>query len=102
MKQSLESSKNQLLSFISTLFIFAGVSACTLIPETDPERGATTITQDLFGDNYTTVKYLDQGWDIADSLWFYTTTQGSNLMPYDFLWHWNNRKSPDFFVLMRT
>ncbi|BAW79561.1 ribonuclease E [Candidatus Nitrosoglobus terrae] len=38
----------------------------------------------LFGDSYKTVKYLDQGWNVSDSLWFYTITQGSDLMPYDF------------------
>nr|WP_240141366.1 di-heme-cytochrome C peroxidase [Nitrosomonas sp. HPC101] len=55
-----------------------------LIPENEPERGAATVQQDQFGDSFTTVKYLEQGWDAADSLWFYTTTQGSDLMPYDF------------------
>ncbi len=30
-------------------------------------------------------EYLDQGWDANASLWFYTTTQGSALLPYDFL-----------------
>ena len=27
--------------------------------------------------------YLDQGWSNADRQWFYTTTQGSQLVPYD-------------------
>lgn len=27
--------------------------------------------------------YLDQGWSNADRQWFYTTTQGSQLIPYD-------------------
>ena len=83
-EQSIVSLYQRFLSFISVLFLLFGISSCTLIPETDPDRGATTVQQDPFGDSYTTVKYLDQGWDITDSLWFYTTTQGSNLMPYDF------------------
>ena len=52
--------------------------------ETDPARGAATVATDSFGDSFKQVKYLDQGWSPADSLWFYTTTQGSDLMPYDF------------------
>lgn len=85
MKQYFVSSEKQLLIFISALIFFIGIlSACTLIPDNDPNRGATTVKQDQFGDSYTTVEYLKQGWEPADSLWFYTTTQGSDLMPYDF------------------
>lgn len=52
--------------------------------DTDPGRGAAIVAQDVFGDHYTKVAYLDQNWKPEDSLWFYTTTQGSNLLPYDF------------------
>ncbi|MDE2388809.1 MAG: ribonuclease E [Betaproteobacteria bacterium] len=57
-----------------------------MIPETEEaqNRYATTVEQDHLGDSYTQIKYLDQGWKPEDSLWFYNTTQGSNLMPYDF------------------
>ncbi|MFW1678186.1 di-heme-cytochrome C peroxidase [Pontibacter sp. JAM-7] len=50
----------------------------------DPDRGAAAVSEGYFGENYSTPIYLNQGWDAADSLWFYTTTQGSNLLPYDF------------------
>ncbi len=50
----------------------------------DPDRGAIPITDGAFGENYQTPIYLDQGWDESDSLWFYNTTQGSNLIPWDF------------------
>ena len=53
--------------------------------DNDPDRGAIAITDGHFGENYATPEYLDQGWDEADSLWFYNTTQGSGLLPYDFL-----------------
>ncbi|WP_167238894.1 c-type cytochrome [Massilia genomosp. 1] len=52
--------------------------------DADPGRGAALVTGDLFGDSFTKVAYLDQNWKPEDSLWFYTTTQGSNLLPYDF------------------
>jgi mono/diheme cytochrome c family protein len=49
------------------------------------QRGAAIINHpNQFGDQYSSVRYLWQGWSPADSLWFYTTTQGSDLMPYDF------------------
>jgi hypothetical protein len=50
----------------------------------DPERGAIAIENGAFGENYSTPIYLDQGWSANDSLWYYNTTQGSALMPYDF------------------
>ena len=50
----------------------------------DPARGAIAIENGAFGENYSTPIYLDQGWDENDSLWYYNTTQGSALMPYDF------------------
>ncbi|MFZ3017406.1 MAG: di-heme-cytochrome C peroxidase [Gallionella sp.] len=52
--------------------------------DNDPDRGAATVTNDLFGDHFDKVVYLNQGWDNKDSLWFYSTTQGSDLIPYDF------------------
>jgi len=48
------------------------------------QRGAATVEQDPFGDQFTTVKYLKQAWKPADSMWFHNTPQGSDLVPYDF------------------
>jgi hypothetical protein len=48
------------------------------------QRGAATVKQDALGDQFSTVKYLQQGWKPGDSMWFYNTTQGSDLLPYDF------------------
>jgi hypothetical protein len=48
------------------------------------QRGAATVTEDRFGDQFSNVRYLWQGWKPADSMWFYNTTQGSDLLPYDF------------------
>ena len=50
----------------------------------DPARGAAAMDKGTFGENYATPVYLDQGWSASDSLWYYNTTQGSALMPYDF------------------
>lgn len=49
------------------------------------QRGAVAIPQrDQFGDQFSSIKYLAQGWKPADSMWFYNITQGSDLLPYDF------------------
>ena len=47
------------------------------------QRGSATVERDLFGDQFTTVKYLKQGWTPSQSMWFYNVTQGSALLPYD-------------------
>lgn len=52
--------------------------------DNDADRGAVAINNGAFGENYSTPKYLQQGWSASDSLWFYNTTQGSGLLPYDF------------------
>ena len=49
------------------------------------QRGAVIVDHpSRFGDQYSSVRYLWQGWSPGDSLWFYTTSQGSDLIPYDF------------------
>jgi hypothetical protein len=53
--------------------------------DNEPDRGARAISGGQFGETYQTPEYLGQGWDATDSLWFYNTTQGSALLPYDFL-----------------
>lgn len=67
------------------------------VAESDPARGAATVKSDIFGDQFTQVKYLEQGWNPGDSLWFYTTTQGSDLMPYDFFLALEQEKSTELF-----
>ncbi|WP_350334723.1 di-heme-cytochrome C peroxidase [Coralliovum pocilloporae] len=62
----------------------------------DADRGAIAMTEpDKLGERFSTPIYLkdhsdrggytaQQGWNNTDSLWFYNTTQGSALLPYDF------------------
>lgn len=52
--------------------------------DNDPDRGAAVVKNDMFGDHYDKTVYLEQNWSNAESLWFYNTTQGSDLIPYDF------------------
>ncbi|MCE3608234.1 di-heme-cytochrome C peroxidase [Massilia sp. P8910] len=83
--------KHWLLAIVLVLLLVVAVPPLALLlfhhqqaSDADPGRGAATVAQDVFGDSFTKVSYLDQNWQPQDSLWFYTTTQGSNLLPYDF------------------
>ncbi|MCJ8312819.1 MAG: di-heme-cytochrome C peroxidase [Pseudomonadales bacterium] len=51
--------------------------------DNDKDRGAMAIADGAFEESYETPTYLDQGWSESQSLWFYNTSQGSDLMPYD-------------------
>lgn len=66
--------------------------------DNDVDRGAIAIESGEFGENYSTPRYLDQGWSAADSLWFYNTTQGSGLLPYDFLMVLKKAGSDELFI----
>ncbi|MEX8503806.1 MAG: di-heme-cytochrome C peroxidase [Leptothrix ochracea] len=73
--------------FVAVGLVFAGgISRVYQFWDDDPDRGALAMPEpDHWGEHFDHVVYLpDQGWSAADSLWFYTTTQGSDLMPYDF------------------
>lgn len=82
---------------VTPLLVVGVISRIYQFWDDDPQRGATTVTQDVFGDRFSTVRYLDQGWKPEESLWFYTTTQGSNLLPYDFFMALEQEGSTDLF-----
>jgi len=76
--------KIKIVFIIIVLLILAAGKSYQQWGDTDSERGAKAITNSLTTENFSTPRYLEQGWSEADSLWFYNTTQGSNLIPYDF------------------
>ncbi|CAK8725583.1 hypothetical protein KKHLCK_17100 [Candidatus Electrothrix laxa] len=95
-------------SLIWLLILTTGslICSCAHSPvDNNPNRGATNIPagQERFGDNYT--KFFPdknsnenwQGWEPKDSMWFYTTTQGSNLLPYDFFMVLEQTNSTNLF-----
>jgi hypothetical protein len=61
------------------------------------DRSAPLAPHDQFGDNATRVVYPDQNWNSAASLWFYNTSQGSNLLPYDIFLYLERHDSPALF-----
>jgi len=72
----------------------------------DADRGAITGVADLFNDRFERIYPNDDVWDDSqawqnwspeDSMWFYTTTQGSDLMPYDFFMVLEQATSQELF-----
>lgn len=71
----------------------------------DPDRGAVMLSESLFGDHYDTVfpskktpEWMSwQGWSADDSMWYYTTTQGSDLLPYDFFMVLEQKEKKELF-----
>ncbi len=82
---------------LSGALILLGVSKTYQSWDDDPDRGAVAIADGAFGESYKIPEYLDQGWDEADSLWFYNTTQGSGLLPYDFFLVLEQKDSDQLF-----
>jgi len=61
------------------------------------ERGGLVFADDPWGDGATTLTYLDQGWNPAESLWFYHADQGSTLMDYEVFTHLEQADSEKLF-----
>ena len=81
---------------IAAIILLSGC-ASSGFRDRDSDRGAAILKEDTLGDSFTTIRYLDQGWSESDSLWFYTTTQGSNLLPYDFFLALEQKDKPESF-----
>ena len=65
-------------AFILLLFCVQPVSA-----QVASSRDAFVATQDPLGEPVTKVVYLEQNWSPEESLLFYFTEQGSQIIPYD-------------------
>lgn len=89
-------------SGFAMVIVLSGIYGCSHPPQTpgtDAGRAAKINQQDSFGDSANRVVYAEQNWSTADSLWFYNTTQGSNLIPYDIFLH---LEVPDSQQLFRS
>ncbi len=73
-----------IIAIAALLFINSQVLKYYAFWDDDPNRGAIAVNEDRFDETYSKPIYLEQGWDASQSLWFYNTTQGSGMMPYDF------------------
>ena len=64
------------------LFLAAALTAGALADD-DPARNAYVPANDPLGEAATKVVYLSQNWSPSQSLQFYFTSQGSQIIPYD-------------------
>lgn len=71
-------------AIVASMFIGLAIGKIYQRMDNREDRGAVPVADGYFGEDYPVPVYLDQGWDEADSLWYYNTTQGSALLPYDF------------------
>lgn len=85
------------LAIASAMLITLSIGKLYQNWDNDPNRGAIAMPSGALGESYTTPRYLEQGWDNADSLWFYNTTQGSNLLPYDLFMALEQSDSTELF-----
>lgn len=79
--------RNGFIAILVLVAVWAAIGAISRgieFRDDDPQRGAVVTNTDPFDRAVEKTVYLDQGWDAADSLWFYNTSQGSTLLPYDF------------------
>jgi len=92
-------SKRIKIALAVILFLLLGVLSSYKIPDIlAPEnRGAKVTEADYFGDSIQSVVYLEQNWEPADSVWFYNTSQGSDLIPYDLFLHLEQAESQQLF-----
>lgn len=51
------------------------------------ERAGYVLAEDPWGDGATKLVYLEQGWTVPQTLWYYYADQGSALMPYEVFVH---------------
>lgn len=72
-------------------------------PEPEPppytqDRGAIAIENDWYGDSAKNIVYLNQNWTPKDSLWFYYTGQGSELLPYTYFINLEQADNEELFI----
>ncbi len=80
----------QIFKILGICLLYVLFVGCTYMSQgfPDKDRGAhTNESPDLLGDVAKEIVYPDQNWDPSDSLWFYNTTQGSNLIDYEIFLH---------------
>jgi hypothetical protein len=63
--------------------VLAGALSAAAAAADDPARNAYVPTQDPLGEPATQVVYLSQNWSPGESLQFYFTAQGSQIIPYN-------------------
>jgi len=97
--------RNIFFASLALVFLLNGCSYFRSVKEygdhrhASPEdRGAMALSNDWYGDRADEIVYLDQNWSPYDSLRFYYTTQGSELLAYDYFVNLEQIDSKALFV----
>jgi len=85
------------LSAVATCFSLLSCNVMSAPEPSKQNRFADISRADIFGDTVEHITYLDQNWSPNDSLWFYNTTQGSNLLPLDIFSHLEQAQNTHLF-----
>ena len=86
-------------AFLSLITLTA-IFSCSYVSQDkmdESARHAQVAQVDSFGDSAKRVVYPKQNWSDADSLWFYNTSQGSNLLSYEIFLHLETAESEVLF-----
>jgi len=67
-------------------------------PYAPEDRGAIALKNDWYGDKAEQIVYLDQNWSPYESLWFYYTSQGSELLSYDYFVNLEQADNQGLFI----
>lgn len=51
------------------------------------DRAGLVLAEDPWGDGASRLVYLEQGWSVPETLWYYFADQGSMLLPYEMFVH---------------
>jgi cytochrome c peroxidase len=70
-------------SVLALLFLALTLTSSAALADGDPARNAFVPASDPLGESATKVVYLSQNWSPDQSLQFYFTAQGSQIIPYD-------------------
>lgn len=62
------------------------------------ERAGLVLPNDPYGDGATKLVYLDQGWSVPETLWYYFADQGSVLLPYEVMVHLEQPESEKLII----
>jgi cytochrome c peroxidase len=72
-----------MMRFLAGIIFFVFATQSVFAADTGPSRDAFVASSDPLGEPVKSVVYLQQNWSPAQSVQFYFTEQGSQIIPYD-------------------
>ena len=97
-------SKKIIVILVGALSIPLFINGCAEMTQglVGREDIAIVSPNDYFNDRADTIIYTDQNWNSAESLWFYNTSQGSDILPYDIFVHLEQSDNEERFITTKN